>query len=235
MRIEITIPTYNEGKIIEKNIDKLFNFLDNSKLDYNVTIANNASKDNTLIIAKKLARKYKKLIVYHTDKPGRGNALKEVWKKSKADILCYMDADLSTDLPHLNSMVELFPKYDIVLGNRLSKYSRTNRRIYRTLLSKGYNKIAKYILRIKTNDLQCGFKGIKKKVFMDIVNYTSDDNWFFDSQLIVWGEKKGYKIAEIPIKWIERKASKVKIRSTVTNYLKNLWKLRKELGKNKVI
>jgi len=230
MSIEITIPTYNEEEILEKNIKILFSFLKKVNFSYNITIADNGSTDKTLEIAKKLSKKYKNLKVIHIKKPGKGNAIKAVWKKSKAELLCFMDADLSTDLNHLNEMVSSLKKYDLVIGNRLSTKSKTKRSLSRTILSIVYNTIAKLYLGIKVNDLQCGFKGIKRKAFLALEKQTKNNNFFFDTELIAWAEKKKYKIKEIPVKWTERKESKVKVSSTIRNYLKELVALKKRLS-----
>jgi glycosyltransferase involved in cell wall biosynthesis len=231
MGIEITLPAYNEEEILEKNIKILFSFLKKVNFKYNVTIAENGSTDKTLEIARKLSKKYKNLKAIHVKNPGKGNAIKTVWGKSKADLLCVMDADLSTDLNHLNEMVHFLKDYDLVIGNRLSAKSKTERRLYRTILSIVYNTIVKLYLGIKTHDLQCGFKGIKRKAFLALEKHTKNNNFFFDTELVVWAEKKKYKIKEIPVKWIERKASKVNISSTSKSYLKELGCLKKRLVK----
>ena len=229
MSIEITLPAYNEEEILEKNIKILFSFLKNVNFKYNITIADNGSTDKTVEIAKKLSKKYKALKVIHITKPGKGNAIKQSWKQSKADLLCFMDVDLSTDINHLKEMVHFLKDYDLVIGNRLSAKSKTKRRLYRTILSIAYNTIAKLYLGIKSHDLQCGFKGIKRKAFLSLAKHTKNNNFFFDTELVAWAEKKKYKIKEIPIKWIERKASKVKIGSTSKSYLKELVCLRNRL------
>lgn len=229
MFVEITIPAYNEEEILEKSSSRLFSFLKNVNFKYTVTIADNGSKDRTLEIANKLAKKYKNLKVFHTDKPGKGNAIKCAWKESKAELLCFMDADLSTELTHLNEMVALLKENDLVIGNRLSRSSKTKRSIYRTIVSIIYNRIAKICLGIKANDLQCGFKGIKKQVFLELAGKLEEEGLFFDTELIAWAEKKGYKIKELPVKWTERKASKIRIYSTAGNYLRQLLLLKKRL------
>lgn len=231
MQVEITIPAYNEEKILEKSITKLISFLKNVDFKYNVTIVDADSSDKTLNIAKQLIKKHKHVSAFHTDKSGKGNAIKQAWKRSKADLLCFMDADLSTDLIHLKEMIHLLKEYDIVNGNRLAKNSKTKRKPYRTLFSKSYNFIVKHYLKISSNDLQCGFKGIRRDVFLKLINKARNQGFFFDTELIVWAEKKNYKIKELPIRWIEGKDSKVRIFSTAKDYLIQLYNLKKKLNK----
>ncbi len=231
MLVEITIPVHNEEKILEDNIKKLLLFLKKVYFKYNVTIAENGSSDNTLEIARKLAKKYKNVRMFYTDKLGKGNAIKQVWKKSKAELLCFMDADLSTDLKHVPEMIKYLKEYDVVVGNRLYKESKTKRNIGRTIFSKGYNYVLKFYLKTKINDMQCGFKGIRKNVFLKLINKTKNDGFFFDTELMVWAEKRGYKIKEIPVNWKEGGQSKVNITKTVRNFLTQVYYLRERLRK----
>ncbi len=235
MHIEITIPVYNEEEILQKSISTIFSFLRGVDFRYTVTIADNASNDKTLEIAKKLEKKYNNLKVLHTNKPEKGRSIKQVWTKSKAELLCFMDADLSTDLNHLKEMVHLLSHYDLVIGNRLSHLSKTKRSIHREILSILYNKIAKLYLNTKSHDLQCGFKGIKKNVFMQLAKDIKNDGFFFDTELIVWAEKKNYRIKEIPIKWTERKASKIEILKIINDYLIQLYYLKRRLKTASII
>lgn len=238
MLVEITIPTYNEEKIIKANLLALIRYLkSNADFNYRITIADNASKDKTREIVKSLAKKYSFVHLFATPRKGRGYALKQVWNKSRADLLCYMDADLSTELKHIKELVHaLMQGNDIVSGNRLGKFSSTSRRAYRSFLSVSFNNLVKLLLNtMHSNDVQCGFKGIRKKAYNKISSRLTNNEWFFDTQLMVWGEKKGLKIKEIPIKWIEREASKVNVVKTVTDYLRDITKLRKELKNENIL
>lgn len=235
MHIEITIPVYNEEEILEDSITTLFSFLRGVDFRYTVTIADNASNDKTLEIAKKLAKRYKNLRLVHINKPEKGKGIKEAWIKSNAELLCFMDADLSTDLNHLKEMVHLLSHYDLVIGNRLSPLSKTKRRLYRKVLSILYNKIAQFYLKTKSHDLQCGFKGIRKNIFLELTKDIKNDSFFFDTELIVWAEKKNYRIKEIPIKWTERKASKIEILKIIKDYLIQLYYLKRRLKTTSII
>jgi glycosyltransferase involved in cell wall biosynthesis len=229
MGVEITIPAHNEEKILEGSITKLMSFLKGVNFKYNVTIVDSASKDKTLEIAKRLAKKYNKVRVVHLNKPGKGRAIKHAWRRSKQDLLCFMDADLSTDLRHLKEMVHLLKNYDIVCGDRLAKKSKVVRKNYRTLLSRFYNGIVRYGLNIKIEDIQCGFKGIRRKVFLKLVKDAKNNDFFFDTELIVWAEKRDYKVKEIPVHWKEGGQSKVNIIKTVRDFLTKVYYLRGRL------
>jgi len=228
--VDIVVPVYNEEKILEKSISTLYNFLEkNFKYDWNIIIADNASKDNTLEVANSLSKKYKKVKILHLNQKGRGRALRIAWTKSDADIVSYMDVDLSTDLSFFPIMIDsLIQGYDVATGSRLMEGAEIKRSFKRELLSRGYNVLVRLILGVKYKDSQCGFKAVKREIVNDVVPEVRDNNWFFDSELLFRSHMKGYKIKEIPVKWIEDEDSRVKIVSTVTNYLKSIAVLRLE-------
>jgi len=228
--VDIVVPVYNEEKILEKSISNLTDFLNkNFKHDWQIIIADNASIDKTLEIANNLSKKYKKVKVLHLDQKGRGRALRAAWTQSKADIVSYMDVDLSTDLTFFPLMVDsLLQGYDVATGSRLMKGAEIKRSLKREILSRGYNVLVRLILGVNYKDSQCGFKAVTREIVDKIVPEVKDNAWFFDSELLFRAHKRGYKIKEIPVKWIEDEDSRVKIVNTVTNYLKSIAVLRLE-------
>lgn len=201
---------------------------ENPNYDFRIMIANNGSTDNTLEIAKGLSN----ITAIHLDEKGRGRALRKAWTESKADVMCYMDVDLSTDIGDLPRLIDAIAmeNYDIAFGSRLIRGSKTRRSLKRELLSRGYNFLVKLLLGVKFSDAQCGFKAVNKKIVREIVPMVKDNGWFFDTELLVLAERKGYRIKEIPVGWEERKDSKVGIFETVFGYIGNLVRLRRRLA-----
>lgn len=217
LKIDIVIPAYNEAEILENNIDKLIAFLKLNFIYYKnckVIIADNGSTDNTRGIAEKLGQKYNKLSYIHLSQKGRGGALKKMWLESNADIVSYMDADLSADLEAFPKFIDsiVTGEYDIAVGFRGFLNSKVKRPLLRKFLSCAYNFLIKNIFNLKQYpDAQCGFKAIHKRVVVEIIPKIKNQNWFFDTELLILAHKKGYKIRYVPIKWKERLKSKVKI------------------------
>ena len=227
--LEIVIPIYNEEKELAQNIGRLHSFLEKNLSTYkwHITIADNASIDNSLQIAKKLCKKLERISVLHLSQKGRGRAVKKAWRESKADILVYMDVDLSTDLNSLPSLItSLVSNYDIAIGSRLLPGSKViGRPIKREILSRVYNILIKFFFAVHFSDAQCGFKAVTKKVISQLIPSIEDNAWFFDSELLIVGEKLGYKIYEEPVIWIDNPGSTVRVLKTVYGDLAGLWRL----------
>ncbi len=121
VRVDVVIPVYNEERDLERSVQTLRQFL-HERVDYDwrIVIADNASRDRTLEIAQELSKRYPSEVTYiHLDQKGRGRALRKAWMESDADILSYMDVDLSTDLsafpPLINSLID--SEYDVAIGS----------------------------------------------------------------------------------------------------------------------
>lgn len=227
--IDVALPVYNEEKELEANTLKLYHFLNKTygKEKFMVTIADNASTDNSLLIAERLKKQYKEISYVHLKQKGRGRAIKKVWQNSNALVLAYMDIDLSTNLKSLPNIVNalLIKKYDIAIGSRLLPGSRIyNRPIIREILSRGFNILIKIFFRTHFSDAQCGFKAISNKTKRILKNIV-DNEWFFDSELLIYAEKIHLRIYEEPVIWVDNPGSTVRVLGTVKGDLFGLLRL----------
>lgn len=218
--VEIVIPVYNEEKEIEENISKLADYCAKnlSHYDWHITIADNASDDNTPVISATLAKKNPRISHFRLEQKGRGRAVKQVWSQSKRDFCAYMDLDLSTDLRHLPKLLAALEKgYDIAIGSRLAKGAKVEGRTWiRELTSRALNfAFIQMFFHTKFTDAQCGFKAVTREVVDRLIPYIHDNGWFFDGELLIVGEKSGYKIYEEPVHWVDNPGSTVQLISTI--------------------
>src|SRR3989344_2767514 len=228
--IEITIPVFNEEKELVANIVTLYNFCIKNlkKYDWHITIADNASTDNSPIIASTLVKKYLKLVYFRLEQKGRGRAVKRVWSQSKCDYCVYMDLDLSTDLVHLpNILKKLESGYDITIGSRLARGAKVEGRTFiRELTSRALNFFfIQFFFHTHFTDAQCGFKGVTRRVVEKLLPKIKDNEWFFDGELLIVGEKSGYKIYEEPVHWIDNPGSTLRLISTIWGDLLSIIRL----------
>ena len=236
MLVNVTIPVYNEEKILGSSIATLHAFLTkHCRFEWEIVIADNASIDRTLDVAHQLAREYPGVRVVHLDQKGRGRALKKVWMESLADILSYMDVDLSSNLYAFPPLIEALISggFDIGIGSRLLKASTTRRSLKREVISRAYNLLVKGFFTTKFSDAQCGFKALTRKAAQDLLPKVEDTGWFFDTELLVVGEKLGYRIFDLPVSWIEDLDTRVKIVRTAIDDIKGLIRVRSSFSKGK--
>ena len=227
--VDIVIPVYNEEKELLESIQKLIAFLRDHLNDFiwNIFIVDNASTDATLSVAKKIEEKNQHVYARHLDQKGRGRAVKSVWLESDSDIVAYMDVDLSSDLKHFPTMIRsLLHGYDIGIGSRNAKGSKVyGRNTLRNITSKGYIILIKSIFWVHFTDAQCGFKAITHKAVINLLPMVEDNEWFFDTELLILAEKMGYKIYEEPVTWVDNPGSTVRVWKTMLGDLQGLWRL----------
>jgi putative flippase GtrA len=231
--LDVVVPVYNEAAGLEDCVRRLHAYLD-EHLPYavRITVADNASTDETLAIARRLARELEGVRVVHLDQKGRGRALKRVWSESDARVLAYMDVDLSTDLAALLPLVAplITGHSDIAIGTRLSRSSRVVRGPKRELISRSYNLILRGALQAHFSDAQCGFKAVTREVADRLLPLVEDTGWFFDTELLVLAERSGLRIHEVPVDWVDDPDSRVDIVSTAVADLRGVWRVGRGLA-----
>ena len=228
LSVDVALPVYNEERVLPQSVQTLREFLlSGFPYRWELVIVDNASTDSTLAVASGLAESYPDVRYIHLDQKGRGLALRAAWLSSQADIVSYMDVDLSTNLRHFPALVDALTKgYDVAIGTRLMAASRIKRSLKREVLSRGYNLMVKAMFFTRFSDAQCGFKALTRKAAQALVPLVEDNKWFFDSELLILAEMKGYRIAEIPVEWVEDLDSRVHIVTTALDDVKGLIRVR---------
>jgi glycosyltransferase involved in cell wall biosynthesis len=226
--VDITIPVYNEEEVLPRTIATLTEFLESHLPNpWQVTIADNASTDSTQAVSELLCQKHPGVNYLRIPQKGRGRALKIAWLDSQADIVSYMDADLSTDLSHFPQLIQALESGShIAVGSRLSKESQVSRGFKREFISRSYNRLINVMFFTGLPDAQCGFKALTRATAEVILPNIQNNNWFFDTELLIIGAKRGFNIASVPVKWIDDPTSTVNVVSTAKEDMKGLLRLR---------
>ena len=224
----VVLPVYNEEKAVRKGVETLISFLNNhDRYEWKVVIADNNSNDRTAEIGRELESENPIVDYLHIPRKGRGIALRTAWEQTDCDFVSYMDIDLSTGLEALIRAIDLLNAgADVVVGNRLDRKSNIKRSFKREFVSRSYNIAIKIALGTHFQDAHCGFKTGRSEAVKKILPYINDNEWFFDTEFLFYGEKLGYKIEEIPVSWIEDMDTKAKIFKDAYDDLRGLYRLR---------
>jgi glycosyltransferase involved in cell wall biosynthesis len=228
--IEIAVPVHNEGETLEENIDALLGYLRAEfPFRFGIVIADNASTDDTPVLATALAHEHAEVSSVRLEQKGRGRALRKVWLESEADVVAYMDVDLSTNLESFLPLVAplMSGHSELAIGTRLAHQAHVRRRLKRELLSRGYNLLIHTGFRAGFSDAQCGFKAVRADVARRLLPFVADDAWFFDTELLLLAERNGLRIHEVPVDWIEDLDSRVELAPTIAADLAGLWRVRR--------
>ena len=226
--LEIVIPVHNERLALEGSVRMLHGYLSATfPFSWQITIVDNASTDGTLRIARRLMYELPRVGAMHLPAKGRGRALRTAWSVSRAEVLAYMDVDLSTDLNGLLPLVAplLSGHSDLAIGTRLHHGAHVARSRKRELISRCYNRLLALALRAHFSDAQCGFKAIRAGAAAELLPLIEDDAWFFDTELLVLAQRRGLRIHEIPVDWVQDGDSRVEIVPTALADLRGILRL----------
>lgn len=222
--MDMAFPVY-KGNLeeIESSVRKVSAFCEKHLKGYNwhlVLGVNGWGAEKVLALAKSLEKKYKRLSHCYTETPGKGAGLKKAWEQSKADIVSYMDIDLSVDMKDLPALLKGVETHDICVGSRYHLGSNVRRSFLRKFVSWFYHHIIQqFFLGTQCEDLHCGFKAFRSDVAKKLLPHVQDPGWYFDSEIMSLAERLGYSIKTIPVIWNEGQVSGLSLRRVIPAFL----------------
>ena len=232
--LDVVVPVFNEEKDLEPSVRRLHAHLSETfPYPFRITVADNASTDETPRIAARLVAELPELEWLRLAEKGRGRALHTAWSGSRAPVLAYVDVDLSTDLAALLPLVAplISGHSDIAIGTRLARGSQVVRGPKREAISRCYNALLRSTLAVGFSDAQCGFKAVRRDVAERLLPLVKDSGWFFDTELLVIAERAGLRIHEVPVDWVDDPDSRVDILSTALADLRGIARIGRELAR----
>ncbi len=234
MKLSVIIPAYNEEKRAPKTISLIDEYLRRQNYDYEILLVNDGSKDKTAEIVRNLESQFSHLrLLDNKENHGKGYVVKQGMLQAKGEYRLFTDADNSTSMDQVEKMWPWFEKgFDVVIGSRDIKGAVLDPPqpwIRKILLGEGFKLLRKILVGLwLLQDTQCGFKCFSAKAAQDVFSNMKMDGFAFDVECLVLAKRLGYKIKEIPVRWVNDLESKVKIKS-IFKMLIDIIKIRKDL------
>ena len=237
--VDIVLPVHNQAGVLDANIRTLMGFLtehaeQRTDFTWNIVIADTVSDDDTWRVASNLAQEFPDSIrALRIVSPGRGRALKIAWGESGAQVVSYMDIDLSTDIKDIGFLIGslLVGGADIAIGSRLLSESQVDRSLKREFISRTYNMMLHSYLNASFHDAQCGFKAVTAEAAHTLLPLVCDDGLFFDTELLLLAQSAGMLIYEIPVVWTESESDAIDISDTVQRDLEGMRRMKRTFTK----
>jgi dolichyl-phosphate beta-glucosyltransferase len=234
--ISVVVPAYNEEKRIRGSLIEACSFLNDTDLDYEMIVVDDGSSDRTGEIVQSLASDIPNLKLVHYEKNrGKGYALRTGVLVTKGDPVLVMDADLSTPMEELRKLMPYLAEGggDVAIGSRALALSDIIRE--QPWWRRGMGKIFNHIVRVLViggfSDTQCGFKLFTGNVARELFGQASIDRFAYDVEILALAARKGYRIAEVPIRWINSPESKVNPVKDSLRMLVDILRIRIRVGK----
>lgn len=231
--VTAVIPVYNDRKSLETAIPSSLNVLSGIAVSFELIIAEDGSNDGSAEYVREYSIQEPRLKLLHSDeRQGRGRALERAFKEAKGEIVCYYDVDLATDMRYLNDLLGMVREgCAVATGSRLMKESDTTRSGEREIASRGYNFLVRLFLGSTIHDHQCGFKAFSREKILRLMPEVKAYHWFWDTEVLVRSQKRGWKVCELPVQWQQGEGTTVKPRDVIsmgTDILRLWWQLNVE-------
>ncbi len=241
IKLTFIIPAYNEEKIIGETLKSILSFLSPKTYTWEVIVVDDGSKDKTSTIVKSFKKQRVRLISFAENK-GKGAAIRAGVKKSRGEFIIFSDADLSVPIENIDKLLLELTKSDVAIGSRRIKGSKilVHQSWLRESMGRVFTFLTRLILGSEISDFTCGFKGFRREAALDIFGKARLDRWAYDAEILFLAQKRGDKIAEIPIFWKNREDTRVALGNAALVSFVDLLKIRfndilGKYGKNKKI
>jgi len=216
MKVSIVIPTYNERENIGELIPEIFEVFGENRINGNLIVIDDNSPDGTSREVEKLRDRYPIVLIKREQKLGIGSAYITGFRKAmdlNSDIIFEMDADFSHDPRYTLEFIKSLNDSDIVLGSRYIRGGKVeNWSLWRKMVSKGANILARILLGLKVNDITTGYRAYRKEVLQEIdLDKIKSNGYGFQAEILLRVKGKGFKVKEIPITFIDRRGGKSKL------------------------
>jgi glycosyltransferase involved in cell wall biosynthesis len=217
--VEVTaiIPVFNDRKALESAIPQSVGVLSAISENFELIVAEDGSTDGSRELVQEYENQDRRVRLLHSnERLGRGRALNRAIGKAQGTIACYYDADLATDMKHLPELIGAIRKgADIATGSRLMPESDNKRTGGREIASRTYNFLVRLILGSSVHDHQCGFKAFNRDRILAVIPELRSGHWFWDTELLVRCQRRGYRVTEFPVRWRAGKGTTVKAKDVV--------------------
>ncbi|MBQ9080684.1 MAG: glycosyltransferase family 2 protein [Clostridia bacterium] len=234
MKISVCIPMYNESSVIAGCAETLSKYMSENFEDWEVIFSDDGSTDGCGDIVRELALPNVRVVGYEKNR-GKGCAVRTAMLAAEGDIVMFTDADLAYGTEVIGRVAKMFedkPDADIIIGSRnISADGYEGYTFMRKVASKAYIKVLCMAGGFKLSDSQCGCKAFRRHASDDIFARAEVDGFAFDFEAILWATKLGYNIAEMPVKVINHRESKVRVFSDAFKMLGDLRKMKKRINK----
>lgn len=230
MLITVVIPAYNEEKRIIPTLKSIVLYFSKKLIAHEIIVVDDGSTDATVKAVCSLKSVYSQISVLSLEKnSGKGKAVRQGMLKAKGDFILFMDADSSTAIEEFEKMIPIIRQNkDIVIGTRKIEGAQIieHQPFLREFFGRGFTWFSNIITQAHVSDFTCGFKCFSQKAAKEIFRKARIDDWSFDAEILFLAKKMGYEIIEIPVRWKNDRATKVRLIHDIIHSLKGLLLIR---------
>jgi dolichyl-phosphate beta-glucosyltransferase len=213
--LSVVIPAYNEELRLGPTVRRIKEYLQTQPRETEIVVVDDGSSDAT----SQVASRYGARALHHPKNLGKGAAIRTAFLSAAGRFILFTDADSSTPIQEADKFLPLLEQgFDLVIGSRRMRTSQVLVRQprHRELMGKGFQVLASRLLGLGVKDVTCGFKAFRREAAVELARRQKRDDWTFDAEHLCIARALGMGIAEVPVRWENSPASRVRVaRDTV--------------------
>lgn len=214
--LSVVIPAYREADRIGANLLEIAKFFAERNYTYEIIVITDGSPDNTPEVSRNYAEQVKNLrVIENKENHGKGYVVRQGLLEAKGKYVVFLDADGSTSITHVEKFMPEFENgNDVVIGSRKVEgaFIQVHQPRYREIMGEGGNWLIRIVLGLWSYpDTQCGFKMLTNQAAQEIASRMVVDRFGFDFELVALAEKLGFKVKQMPVRWLNEEGSSVSL------------------------
>ena len=212
--LSVIIPCYDEMANLQKGVlDKVKSFLDKKKFSYEVIVVDDGSTDGSEAFVLEFIKENPHFSLIKSEHFGKAGAVTKGMLEAKGEIVMFSDMDQATPIEELDKLLPYFDEgYDVVIGSRNDR--RKGSPLSRQIMSRSWMLLRNLVIGLGITDTQCGFKMFRHETAMKLFEKInslhsgfrqvggSSVSAGFDVELLYLAQQHGYKIKEVPVRWL---------------------------------
>jgi dolichyl-phosphate beta-glucosyltransferase len=197
--------------------------------EFELIVVDDGSTDDTVPVVRDLSSKESRLrLLTNNVNMGKGYSIRRGILEAGGDAVLFSDADLSTPIEEYSRLLEYLGEYDLVMASRSLPESNivVHQPAYREAMGRMFNLLVQALVVRGIIDTQCGFKLMNAEAGREIAGYLRINRFSFDVEMILVAKRLGYRCVDVPVKWIDSPASRVRAGRDSLNMLLDLFRIK---------
>lgn len=228
--LSLVIPSYNESSVLSSNLSKIIEYFIQKKYSFEIIVVNDGSSDFTAELVRSITVDNPSVkLINNKQNMGKGFSVKSGILSAQGEYILFSDADLSTPIQELSKLLPYFERgFDVVVGSRALKDSNIvlKQAALRQVMGKVFNYLVRFLGLADISDTQCGFKCFKRAPAQRIFSLQKLNGFCFDVEVLSIAKKLSYKIKDVPVVWVNRADSRVRICCDSLRMFRDLFKIK---------
>ena len=211
--LSVVIPAYNEEQRLRPTLERVHRYLSRQPYDFEILVVDNASTDGTRKLVEEFAQSAPQVRLLEEPRRGKGAAVRRGLLAAAGRLVFFTDADLSTPIEELGKFQPEFGECDVVIGSRKRPGAEVvyPQPWHRRFMGQVFTVLANFILGLHLTDFTCGFKGFRREAAQVVFSRQRVEDWSFDAEILFLVRRLGFRLKEVPVRWADSRASKVRL------------------------